>query len=129
MRKFDMIRKFFLDRIANNTAESCNFLRLLLNDEVLAVNLKGFPVMCETEMKCITDTFKCLAKECPYLEKLVYEESRRDGGIPFKLGDMVQILRCTLGFNQLQVIDIFRIKCCDLTLGLVADHLPQLRYI
>jgi hypothetical protein len=129
MRKIDTARKFHNNRNANNTAEmSCNFLRLLLNDEVLAVNLKGFPVMCEPEMKCITDTFKHVAIECPHLEKLVYEDAcRYYRNDRMKLGDTVKILSCTLGFYQLQVIDMFRMDCCDLTLGLIAEHLPQLR--
>jgi hypothetical protein len=118
----------FLDENRNekNTAESCKFLLLLLNDEVLAVTFEGLPVAHKPEMKCITDTLNRVAKECPLLEKLVYEEPE-DSGIDVIFGDMVQILTCTLVLKQLQVIDIFKLVCTDLTLALIAQHLPRLR--
>jgi hypothetical protein len=119
----------FIDENRNekNTSESCKFLLLLLNEEVLAVTFKGLPVAHKPEMKCITNTLHRVASECPHLEKLVYEDPCRYRHDRMELGDVVKILSCTLGFYKLQVLDIFRIECCDVTLGLIAEHLPQLR--
>jgi hypothetical protein len=114
------------NRNEKNTVESCNFLRLLLNEEVLAVSFRGLPVADMPEMKSITDTLKRVASECPHLEILVYEEPE-DSRIDMIFGDMYQILRCTLVLKQLQVFDIFKLVCTNLTLALIADDLPRLR--
>jgi hypothetical protein len=120
-------RRQLRNRNKRNIAESCNnFLRLLLNDEVLAVYLKGLSTTYEPEMLSITDTLKCVASECPHLEKLVYEEYKSSSE-QMRFSDLVQILSCTLVFKQLQVIDMHRLNCTNLSLGLIADNLPHLR--
>jgi hypothetical protein len=126
MGQFDT-RRQLRNRDKRNIAESWNnFLRLLLNEEVLAVYLKGLSATNQPEMKSITDTLKCVASECPHLEKLVYEEFKTSMQ-PMRFSDQVQILSCTLVFKQLQVIDIYRLVCNNLALGLIADNLTHLR--
>jgi len=41
--------------------------------------------------------------------------------------DMIQVLSCTLRFVWLQELDIEGMECNDVSLAILAHHLPQLR--
>jgi hypothetical protein len=110
--------------------EICEFLKLLLNDEVLSLTLRGLPTYHKEEMKCITDTLFSVAKECPDLQKLVCEEDYHyilcNNDLEFC--DSVRMLSCTLRFVKLQVFDMNSMVCNDVSIALLAENLPQLRY-
>jgi hypothetical protein len=112
-----------------NTAESCQFLKLLVNDEVRSLTLNGLPIFYSQKMKCVINTISCVANDCPNLQKLVCEEDNDiflDHQLVFF--DMVRMLSCTLRFVGLQQLDIVKMVCTDLSLALLAENLPQLRY-
>jgi hypothetical protein len=119
-------RKFDMGVDEKNTVESCQFLKLLLNDEVQSLTLYGLPLDSKQQMQCITDTLFSVAKECPDLQKLVCEEDPYEEE-KWKIHDMVRIFKCTLGFAGLQVLDTEKLGCNDTRLALLAELLPQLR--
>jgi hypothetical protein len=67
-------RKRYAAKARYNTAKYCQFLKLLLNDEVHSLTLQELPVDCRPEMKCTTDALKCMANKCPDMQKLVFKD-------------------------------------------------------
>ena len=110
----------------NETAKICQFLKLLLNDEVLCLTLSDLPMDRKHEMKYVTNTLFTVASECPNLRKLVCGVDPFDDD-KLEFCDMVQVLICTLRFVWLQELDIEGMECNDVSLAILAHHLPQLR--
>jgi hypothetical protein len=135
--KTALISRRNFDMSSENADESCQFLKLLLNDEVLSLTLNRLPILLEQEMECVADTLAIVSKECPDLQKLVCEEDpydylfEKDRNVYYyddeECGNLGRILNCTLCFVKLQVLNIEKLECNDFSLCQLAEHLPQLR--
>jgi hypothetical protein len=111
-----------------DTTMNCQFLKLLLNDEVHSLSIWGLPMDYKQEMKCITDTLISVANESPHLQKLFCHYDPYLGvGDELEFCDTIKMFSCILRFVGLQELYFETMMCSDFSLGLLAEHLPKLR--
>lgn len=102
---------------------NCRLLQLLLTDDVRNVSLTWLPrVHNRSAMNRVTDLWYAMTQKCPRLQKIVCQNfytSRSNG--------LLMFFSFSLSFVHMQVLDMTDMTCTDLRLGLIAQHLPQLR--
>jgi hypothetical protein len=102
---------------------NCRFLQLLLNDEVSKVSMSWLPrEKNRVAMKSITDMWFAMSEKCPRMRKIECNNffTRKSRGL-------LILFSFSLNFTQLQVLNMTNMRCTDLRLSLVAEHLLQLR--
>jgi hypothetical protein len=100
-----------------DTAKNCQFLELLLNDEVRSLSIWGLPMDFKEQMKCITNTLNSVSNQCPNLQKLVCNDDPYLGvGDELQFRDSVRMFSSAL----LGCRNCTLKQCCAVTLALAS---------
>jgi hypothetical protein len=101
---------------------NCQFLTMLMTDEVSSLSLSSLPQPDNHAMRSVTDAWLALTLKCPRLQKLLcHNFCARDSH------GLLVFFSFSLHFAHLQVLDMHNMECNDLRLGLLSQRLPQLR--
>jgi len=108
--------------------KTCEFLVLLMNDQVTSVSFSQMQNLNKEGLKSVIDSWFAMTNKCPKLKTLVCEAEHL---FPRETDESKQLvfLGCLLHFSELQVLQMPNMECDNFRLGLLADNLPQLRYL